>query len=195
MKDETIKRQAFKNLLRIILLMLFIFGMLCGVLILKNDDTSFNANTAVVDFESSFLSVLLSGFFKELVFLLITYMCGYGAVFQFVPFALTAYKGLGFGYYLSMVYLSYGVRGILYSAIAIVPPTLILIFVIITSSRESVRLSNLFFQSFSSKNHMKVELQTIKLYNIKFLLLLLFLLAYALLSAVCHLLFSGILKA
>lgn len=193
MKDETIKRQAVKNLPKLILLAVFIFGMLCGVLILKN--VSFNLSKAnALKLDGSFLSVLVSSFLKELVFLLLPYMCGYGAVFQFVPFLLLLYKGLGFGYYLSLLYLSYGFRGIVYSALAVVLPTLLLIFVIITACRESIKLSNLFFKSFSSNNHLRVELETIKLYNIKFLLLLLFLFCFSLLTAVCHLLFSGILK-
>lgn len=186
-----------KNLVFYVLFFAFFIGMSYGALLAHSNESglfeqisgitqeyqlSQSTQPLGITFWNSFLSVFL--------FLLVPYFFGYSALGQMVTIGIPLFKGLGLGCALGSLYLQYGIKGVTYSALLIVPYTVIALFGILIACRESIRLSNLFFFGMLSKSENRVDIHAIRLYNIKFLILCGIGLLSSLINVITTLLFS-----
>ena len=178
---------------------MFILGMIYGVLLIRSQSNSLANTIAIITKEyavqlqnGSIWQSFSGSFMSTFIFLVMPYLLGYSAISQGLIVMIPWCKGLGLGFFMSNLYTSYGLSGIGFCALIVMPSTLIAVFGIIVSSREALKLSNLFFLSFASKRHSAVSLVTIKLYNLKLLVLMLIGLIGSIIHVICVLLFSGI---
>lgn len=190
-----------KSYVFIALIFTFIVGLVYGSLLAKSQSIQLVEQLSIItkEYASAHLKQTLATTFlnslcSSSVFIFIPYLLGYSAIGQAASIALPLFKGLGLGLTLGHLYISYGVRGMGYSALVILPQSVIALFAIIIACRESVKLSNLFFCSFLPKKNKSVSLNTIKLYNIKFVILFVIILVSSVVDSISVLLFSGILK-
>lgn len=184
------------NVLFLLLIVMFIFGMLYGVLLIGGNKelyqtfSLFTGEYAQQQQEQSVLQSFLLAFHSSILFIVIPYLLGYSAIGHPVTLFVPFFKGLGLGAFMGNLYSSHGLQGIGYSVLIIVPYTLVALLAIMIACRESLRLSNLFFLSFASKRGTPVTMGAIKLYNVKYLILCVIILISAILNTVSILLFS-----
>ena len=179
------------------LLFCFVLGMMYGSVLLKSDDSGVLSGletiqeTFIADKSSqSVLQTFLDSALSGSLFLGITFFCGFHALGQPFTFFLLFLRGLGIGSSIGYIYLQYGIQGIGYSFLTILPGAVVSTLALILSGRESVRLSNLLlscFQKGNSKNKI-----TWKIYLLKHLILLGFILFSAFLDSMTALLFAGL---
>lgn len=185
----------------ILLTILFLLGIFYGTLILR---VNFFNNDIIIDNlineyvnkhqTQTVLTCFLSSITSTCLFIIVSYLLGFSAIFQPIIFALPLIRGIGLGYLMSLIYSIYLIKGVLFCAIIILPSAIVSFFCILFSCRESIKLSNLFFLSFAKKNSKPVELSTIKLYTLKLIIILLISVGGAILEATCFFLFGGIFK-
>lgn len=186
-----------KNYIFITLILLFIIGMVYGALIIKTQSAQLYEQLSVLTGsynykENQFIHTLFSSFFSNTIFLLVPYFAGYGAIFQLVPAFVPLFKGLGLGLSMGYIYQTEGLGGIGYCALIIIPHTAVALIAIIIGCRESIKMSNLFFKSIKQSECLNLE--TIKLYNVKFIVLTAISFIAALINALSVMLFFGIFK-
>ncbi|WMJ23127.1 stage II sporulation protein M [Paludicola sp. MB14-C6] len=187
------------NYIFLAIILLFIVGMIYGTLLIKSQSGSLLKQLNIITKEyvgshrtQSIISLMINSFLSSALFLVIPYLLGYSAIGQAGTLFVPLFKGLGLGATLGNLYLTYGLKGIGYSALIIVPQTAIALFAIIIGCRESIKLSNMFFISILPDREKMVTSSTVKMYNIKFLILLSFIVLSALVDATFVALFSGI---
>lgn len=187
-----------KNYIFIAIVLLFIVGMVYGTLLIKSQPVNLLKQLNIITKEyasshrtESVLVLMVNSFFSSMLFLVIPYLLGYSAIGQVGTLFVPLFKGLGLGATLGHLYLTYGLKGIGYSALIIVPQTAIALFAIIIACRESIKLSNLFFVSILPDREKVVTSNTVKMYNIKFIILLIFIVVSAIVDATFVALFSG----
>lgn len=186
-----------KNTIFIILLFFYILGMIYGSLLIKSDvdlvwsKLEFITNEyRAMQTEQAVISTFCNSFFASFIFLFLPYLFGYSSIGQFGTLLVPFFNGLGLGCALGYLYLNYGLKGVGYSALIVIPHSVIALFALIIACRESIKLSNLFFQSFLPKQEKTINLSAIKLYNIKFVILCAILLFAAFINVLTVMLFS-----
>lgn len=179
------------------LLFMLVLGMMYGSILLQSESEGMISGletiqkTYIAEKNSqpvirTFLNSVLSGS----LFLFLTFFCGFHAFGQPFTFFLLFLKGLGIGSSIGYLYLHHGAAGIGYSLLLILPGAAFSTLALILSGRESVRLSNLLFSCFrKEKGRIKI---TWKLYLLKHLILLGFILLSAFLESITALLFAGL---
>lgn len=186
-----------KNYIYITLILLFIIGMFYGSMVVKMQSQElsqrFSLLTQGYSYESGrFIHTLFTTFLSNTIFLLIPYFAGYGAVFQLASAFVPLFKGLGLGLTMGSIYQSDGLSGIVYSVLIIIPHTAVALIAILIGCRESIKMSNLFFKSIRHSDCLNIEI--IKLYNVKFIVLTAISFISALINAISMILFLGIFK-
>lgn len=205
MQRTSFKRQAGnytnKNIILISMFILFVVGMIYGTLLSKSGSTELIDDLGIITkgyidnrANQTLLKIFSGSFCSSMIFLIIPYLLGFSAIGQIGTALVPIFKGLGLGATMGCLYQNYGLSGIGYSALIIVPQTVIALFAIMTACRESVKLSNLIFLTFFPSKGKSVCLNTIKLYHIKFFILLLFILFSAVIDTFTGLFFSGVFK-
>ena len=181
-----------------LLLFLFILGMMYGSVLLKEDNTSLLKNLASIQdvyirdkLNQSVFLTICNSFVSSGLFFAITFLCGFSAIGQ--PFTLLVpfVKGLGIGSSIGYLYLNYGIAGIGYSALLMIPSAIISIFSLVLSARESIRLSNTLASLFL-KGSIQISKAAFRLYLLKHFILLIFILISALLEGLLTFLFAGL---
>lgn len=192
-------RTGNRNYIFIAIMILFIVGMVYGTLLIKSQPVNLLKQLNIITKEyassqrkESILSLMVNSFCSSFVFLLLPYLFGYSPIGQAGTLLVPLFKGLGLGATLGHLYLTFGLKGIGYSALIIVPQTVIALFAIMIACRESIKLSNLFFINILPDREKMVTTQTIKMYNIKYGILMFFILISAIVDAVFVVLFSGL---
>ncbi len=194
---KTVVRDSNKNILFGSLLALYIFGMIYGSLLIKSDVNSvwseleFITNEyRAMQIEQSVITTFCNSFFSSFILVLLPYLFGYSSIGQLGTIVIPFFNGLGLGCALGYLYLNFGLKGVGYSALIVIPHSVVALFALMIACRESIKLSNLFFQSFLPKQEKTVNINIIKLYNIKFIVLLGILLCAALINVATVMLFS-----
>lgn len=197
MQRTSIKNLANKNIIFICLLFLFILGMFYGTLLIKSDNDSVWSQLEIITNEyraiqmkQSLITTFINSFLSSLIFLIIPYIFGYSSIGQIGTFFIPFFYGLGLGCALGYLYMNYGVKGILYSAVIVIPHSVITLFALLIGCRESTKLSSLIFLGFFSSNAKSVNSTTIKLYNIKFFILCLMIVIASVINVLTVMLFS-----
>lgn len=180
------------------LFLMFIIGMIYGALLSKTQSAEFLESLNLITREyasahekQTLLKTLSSSFLSCSIFVVTPYLLGYSAIGQVASFFVPMFKGLGIGLTMGHLYLSYGLKGVSYSALIIVPQTVVGLFAILIGCREAIRLSSMFLGVCSSSKQGKpFSSETIRLYNIKFSVLLAIALFSAVVDVITVLLFS-----
>ncbi len=160
------------------LLCVVLIGVLLGSLFYGSMDES--VIKGLGDTQSGFVSlrqqmkfsqILLRSLSSSTLFLLVLFLSGLCAVGHPFAFGALAVRGLGLGVVLAQLYSSLGVKGMLYSAVLVLPNGLICAVALVFGAREAVSLSNL-YAAFSLSDRQADGLREhIKLYCVKFLVL------------------------
>lgn len=194
-KINTLKKKRIFYLL----LSIFTIGLMYGsILIQSNSENIFplldiiQKTSTQNKTDSSFFYIMLNSLGSSVLFLLLIFLSGFSAIGQIVPCIVLFAKGLSLGSCVGYFYLTYQFKGLLYVIVIIIPSTLIILLALFLSAKESIRLSNLLFGTFLEKN--TISFKTLKLYIIKNLILICFLLVSAILDGILSVLFAGIFK-
>lgn len=179
-----------------ILLLVFMVGLMYGSVLVQSRSQNvlslldiIQKTTTQNKINHSFLSIMISSFSSSILFLLVIFLSGFSSIGQVTPFIVLFVKGLGLGSSVSYFYITYGFKGIGYVLVIVLPVTIIVLFSLILSSKEAIKLSNLLFKTFLGNN--LVTLKTIKLYIIKNIVILVFLLFSAILDSILSVLFAN----
>lgn len=173
------KNQSKNKMIFYVLITLFLFGMIYGILLSKYnfnsffDNSFFNGEMKNTNSQSkTAIQISLNSLFVNLIYFAIAYFFGYCAIGQGISLFLPFFKGLGIGLTIANLYLQYTFKGVVYSAVMIIPQTSVALFGMIIACCESVKFSNVFFKSLCSNSGAKMNKGAIKLYNLKFSILL-----------------------
>lgn len=197
--DETgaVVKLAGKNRFLLVLFLLFFFGVVYGALVISQgsrqlmDTLSFMTdNFLSLRSEQSLLQTFFRSFGMHLGMMAVLYVMGFSAISQPVSLFIPAFYGLGFGLSVGYLYSSMGAKAILVTAVIILPHAMISTVALILAVRESVRLSNLFLAGFVPKLTGSVSLKAVKLYSVKYLILLLFMLLASFVDGIFTFLFA-----
>ena len=104
---------------------------------------------------------------------------------------LPVFHGLGLGISMAYLYSMQGFQGILFTLILILPSAAISTIALFLGTRESVRFSNSIFRMLFPEKYEVPQQSGLKLYLIRFGVLLLFDVAAAMVDSVCTFLFAG----
>lgn len=189
---EDVIRQKPKRILFRSLIVLFFLGVIYGSLLARNADgylVKISESFLLAKQSETFLSATLSSLISSFVFLLLLFLNGFSAVGQPFSIFILFFKGMGLGITMGHFYINLGFKGVLTSLILLVPAGVISGYAILLATRESIKLSNVFFKITAVKNFALQE-NAFKGYCRKYLLLVLLSIASAVLSGVSTLLYS-----
>lgn len=125
----------------------------------------FSGNTLLEIFRNTFLSV--SGI------LAVIFCTGFFAAGQPLSFATLIYRGFGIGFSTAFTYMTFGKSGIYITLLFIVPKILATSVIIMLAVRESLKLSNIIYRYIFRETVQENMGKYIRLYCVKFIVLIL----------------------
>lgn len=203
--DRTaVKRKSFVSIrlkkisfLKIIVI-LFFLGMIYGALLigLGQAQTQEQLSFLTEQFinkraEQSIFYTFIGSFNSSAVLLLGSFLLGLSAVGQPGALALPVFNGLGLGLSMAYLYSTQGFQGILFTLVLILPSAIISTIALVLATNESVRFSNSIFRMLFPGKYEAPSSNHLKLYLMRFGVLLLFDVAAALVDSVFTFLFAG----
>lgn len=118
-----------------------------------------------------FPQILLRTLSSSTLFLLVIFLSGLCAVGQLFAACALAVRGLGMGVVFSQLYSGFGVKGMLYSAVLVLPNALICSVALVLGAREAICLSNRYAVFSLSDRQQDGLKETLRRYCAKFLVL------------------------
>lgn len=172
--DKKIKGIYSEKIILYLLVLSFLSGELTGsVLSCIVDIDKINGivdNFLCNRFYCTFIQTVINSFTSTFIFIILCAVLGMGAFFQLFEAVVPFFYGLGTGMVFTEMNRSYGFKGLLYSAMMIVPYTLISAITVIIASREALIMSNALAENILI-NHPVERKFDLNLYLTKFLLL------------------------
>ncbi|MBR4282546.1 MAG: stage II sporulation protein M [Clostridia bacterium] len=132
---------------------------------------------------SSFIDVFINTLTSGFIYLLLCYFSGMFALGSVSNSLILIFKGATLGVLMGYSYLSYGLKGVIFAIIIILPSAFITSITLIYSAKESFILSHYFFRLFTNNLVLKNIRLEFKKYCIKFLVFFIFILISALIDA------------
>lgn len=126
------------------------------------------------------LEIFKNTFLSVSALLGVIFCTGFFAVGQPLSVAMLIYRGFGIGFSSALTYMAFGKSGVYISLIFIAPKILATSVIIMLAVRESLRLSNIIYGYIFREACQENMGKYIKLYCIKFIVLILFVLLTAL---------------
>ena len=161
-----------------VLLGVVLVGVLLGSLFYSSMDNNMLANIGRTG--SGFVSlrqqldfpqILLRALSSSSLFLLVIFLSGLCAVGHPLAIGALAVRGLGMGVVFSQLYAGFGAKGMLYSAVLLLPNGLVCSVALVLGAREAVCLSNSYAAfSLSDRQHCGLK-ETLRRYCAKILVL------------------------
>lgn len=194
--DKTYRAIAKKNIVIISLFITFFIGMIYGTIMLSysspinNTITSLSKEFFNTRINQPAMQTFLLSIFSSIIFLIILYLLGLCAISHPIVFFTIFFKGLGIGITVTHLYSTYKLKGILFALIIIIIPSIISTISIIIAGKEALRLSTLFLSKIFPKIDGELSPTTFKFYNIKFIILLIFIIISSIIDLICSVLFS-----
>lgn len=182
------------------MLFCFLMGMLYGAAFLQQGDSGLWDRLSAVN--QSYLyavqdqadwMVLVQALTSSAVFLALAFLSGFSAIGQPVALFVMFLRGLGLGSYAGYLYLSFGMRGVLFCAVVLLPGALLTVAALALSCREAFRLSNRILLSFL-RGQALLKRELLVRYLKKHLLLFLLTVAAAGADCLLRFVFSGIIR-
>ncbi|MCI8776291.1 MAG: hypothetical protein HFK00_02705 [Oscillospiraceae bacterium] len=164
-----------------ILMILLLAGAIAGTLMvcMGKDDVFSSPDSMFYEFIRNYskkttAELFLCSLKPMIIILLLQFISGFFAIGQPIAVGTIILKGVVSGISASAVYLNYGARGAAVNLVMLVPFVLISSFILIMGARESVRFSNHFFRFAVGKQNDTEVRPEIKLYCLRFAVLILF---------------------
>ena len=181
-----------------LLFAVFFVGMMYGSILLRDKSGGFLKNLGIIQetfladkAEQSVFQCFCGSLGSSLLFFGCSFLCGLSAVGQPLAIASLFLKGLGLGSSMGYLYLHYGLSGIGYSALFLLPSGAVAVFALLLSVKESLRLSNLLFSALMQGRE-QISKTVWKLYLCKHGILLLILGLSALIDTLITFFFAGV---
>lgn len=176
----------------------FLIGMMYGSILLRDKSGTFLKHLGIIQetilsdkADQSVFESFCGSFGSSLLFFGCSFLCGLSAIGQPLAVLSLFLKGLGLGSSMGYLYLHYGLSGIGYSALFLLPSGAIAVFALLLSVKESLRLSNLLFFALI-RGREQISATVWKLYLCKHGILLLILGISALVDTVITFFFAGV---
>ena len=160
------------------LLCVVLFGVLLGSIFYRYMDSGIaqslsNTQTGFVSLrqEMRFSQILLRTLSSSTLFLVVLFVSGLCAVGHPFIICTLAVRGIGLGVVLSQMYSSSGTKGILYSAVLVLPNGIVSTLALVLAAREAICLSNQYAVFTLSDRQMCGLKETVRIYGAKFLVI------------------------
>lgn len=189
-----------KNRFFLLFLTLFFLGALCGAWVIKVDfsEQEAEASRILSGFEQirgsqGFLSNFWDSCRSVWLLLLVMFFLGFFALGVPVLFAVPFWKGMGMGYLIGYLYMTFSWEGAGYAALIIVLPCCFFILFFFYGWKESLfSAGSLFRYCWGESVHSQIENEKRKRYCFRFGVLALLFMLYAAFEALVAFLFCGI---
>ena len=182
---------SLADIVLLFIFLAFLVGYIIGVVLINNDSEGIktlatNSFSNIIEYkdELGFFALFLKSLFDLLPYVLLAYIFGttmFGCAL--IP-ALCVLRGAFSGVLIAFIYNKYAINGLGFVALIIAPICIFSAFILILASRESLfysqRLLKNTFPNTSSQHNFSLDF---KLYSIRYLIILLFMLISALLDA------------
>ena len=120
-------------------------------------------------FDKRFAEILVNAFCEPFVMLLICFLLGLSAIAHPAEYLVPVFHAMGTGIAFAGIYDLYGIKGIVMSAVMLIPGTVISAFAIIIAVREALNMSSdVFSAAFGKSTAVQINL---RLYFTKFVIL------------------------
>ena len=120
---------------------------------------------------SNLINLFLSNMISSNIYIIIIFILGFSPIFSLSTSLVAFLKGLGLGLHTTFIFINYGWRGIFYESIIDIPFNIFIIYIIILSTKESIKFSNKIYCVIkNNKNNTQISINK---YLIKFLLIFL----------------------
>lgn len=120
------------------------------------------------------IQIYLNAFLPLGTALLVQYLCGFSALGQILTAAGIVYRGVSTGIAASLFYMMLGIKGVAAILIMLFPFAAASAAILILGARESIKFSNLFMNFAFGKHDDEDRHPEIKLYTVKFVVLIIF---------------------
>lgn len=174
----------------VILIFIFIIGVFCGALTVKNADSQtlvkikeLTENYLQLKSADSLLQNFISASVSDLFFISLSTVFGLCLIGKPVLWSLPAIRGLGMGIILGYMYSNYSVSGLMYAIVAICIPTSISACALIISCKESLLTVKDLQLAFSKQKEFNVK-QYYKFYFLRNIILYLVMIFSAALGSI-----------
>lgn len=183
-----------------LLLLLMSGGVVAGtVMVCAADDLNaisksiFTQNLLKTNELKTIIEIYLNAFIPLAVTLILQYICGFSALGQPLTIIGIIYRGISTGITASIFYLLLGLKGFLAILVMLFPFASVSTVILVLGARESIKFSNL-FMNFALNKHIEEEKHPgIKLFTIKFIVLMVLSLLAAAVDSIITYFFTGIL--
>lgn len=152
LKKVKIGQASKQTVLFTVISVLFLVGMLYGVLLIGQPGFSSSPIFRLITGEyftqlqsDSPFGAMFSACISTWFYIFAAYLCGFSGVGQPFVLSLPFWKGLGLGYFMAYLYRQYYFSGVCYSLLLLLPQTLVSLFCLMIACREGLHLSNLLF--------------------------------------------------
>lgn len=183
-----------------LLLLLMSGGIVAGTVTVCSAENLNAVNTSVftqnllkTTEEKTIIQIYLNSFMPLAAALIVQYLCGFSALGQPLTIAGIIYRGVSTGISASIFYLMLGIKGFLAILIMLFPFAAVSSMILILGARESIKFSNM-FMSYALNKHVEDDRHSgIKLFTVKFIVLIVLSLLAAAADSLITYFFMGIL--
>lgn len=183
-----------------LLLLLISGGIVAGTVIVCSADSLDAVSKSVLTQNllktsevKTIIQIYINAFLPLAAALTIQYICGFSALGQPLTIAGIIYRGVSTGVSASVFYLMLGIKGFLAILIMLFPFAAVSSVILILGARESIKFSNMFMNFALNKNVEEDKRSGIKLYTVKFIVLIALSLLAAAADSIITYFFTGIL--
>lgn len=136
--------------------------------------------------ESDIFNLFLSNVTSASIYLFVIFILGFSPVFSFIVSFVPFFKGLGSGLAITYIYINYGWRGMVYEALIDIPVHILLMLIIILTTKEAINFSNGIYSAL--KNRVVNDI-SLKRYFLKFFIIFILIAVISILKAVFDVIF------
>lgn len=160
------------------LLCVVLFGFLLGSILygymdrgMIQDLSNTQSGYVLIRQEMDFSQILFRTLSSSSLFLLVLFISGVCAVGHPFIFGTLVLRGLGLGVVMSQMYSRFGIKGMIYGTVLVLPNGLVCTLVLVLGAREAICLSNQYASFTLTDRQMCGLKETIRIYCAKFLVL------------------------
>ena len=136
--------------------------------------------------EFDILNLFLSNVASTGIYLFVIFILGFSPVFSFIVSLVPFFKGLGSGLAITYVYMNYGWRGMIYEVLIDIPVNILLMFIIILTTKEAMNFSNGIYSALKNRVINDISL---KRYFLKFFIIFILVAIISILNAMFDFMF------
>ena len=183
-----------KNIRLYVFMFLFLLAMLTGAILVKNIDESLLEKLVTVfaaeRTRQTVIKTFLYSLWSAMPLFFLLFLCGLSPAGTPLIVLAPIYKGLGTGVTMGYLYSAWGLKGVVYSFILIVPATFIYALALSFCCREAHRFSALLRREMGANAQGTVLYDEVRLYRKRFLLLVVPILLSCIVDVILSLSFS-----